>query len=396
MKSNLPLNVIRYVTAAALIQYFVKELLSPHYPEFVVKGTLSLSREQLGLFLTVSASLALVLMYFGGILTDKYGRRRAWAVSLFLYGGGILWMAISGSFTMVLVAAGFIGISSAFKFSATAWLFDSEGKEGLRKAYGLLYIISLPLTLAGMKAVTRLGDFLDDTSVLLVAAVIILVIGWWVITFPGPYGYRHDSCRDIAKSGIHQVVSSRVLQLIVLQSIFMGFPAIVSSMWDLYFLEKFHEAAIDLFPQFRLISLVAAFCAGIFVLLKKTNYRYFIIYPLGFTAVFFVAIPFAPTWLVYILIGGISAGFLIEGAGLFILINDSIFEDRATALSLMGVLTGISGTVGHFLWTQLFAAWEEKFLLTFSFPLAAAFIVVSILLLFWALKMHEKEKENKY
>lgn len=386
MKVNLPANVIRYAAVIALIQYFVKALESPHYAAFLVRGRLELSYEQLGWFFSLSPLLGVILLVFGGILADKYGRRMTWAASLFLYGGGIVWIIISTSFEMALVAAAFIGISSAFSYSNRAWLYDSEGREGLRKAYGLSYMLSLPLSVVGIKTVFFLEDYLSDAVILLVAAALIMITGGIVITFPGSHRDRHHSCTDIVTSGVNQFVSSRVLQLIVLQSIFMGFRSAINIWWDTYFLEEVDTLLLDFSPTLQIISLAAACCAGFFLLLRKTNYRYFIIYPLIFTTVCFVLIPFIPTqWLALILIlrAGISAGFIIETAGVFILINDVISSDRATALSFLGVFMGISRMVGFSLWGR-FAEWEGKFFL------AAALVVISLLILLWALKIHEK------
>ncbi len=386
MEKKVPENVIKYVVILSIAGSFANRIRRPFFEEFVARGSES-DFSEVGLFFAISSGLGLVFLYGGGILADKYGRRLAWAVSLLLYGGSMLWLAIAASSRMTLVAAVLMGISSALVWSKIAWLFDHEGRKGLQNAYGLFYIISVPLALAGIGAAAFLSDSLDTPTLVGLAGVIILIMGLWVITFPENYGQRSSSLIEIAKSGINQFTSSRVLQLVVLQSIFIELAFWALGLWRLYLVDQFH-ISIEPFTEFWIVSGIAVFPGVFIILLKEVNYRILFIYPTGVIALFLLIIPFSPEMLVYILLSGIYVSSFLRSAGIVIFINDIISENRATALSFLGILTGIAALVAQFLGSKILEFKEVEW----SFFAAGICAVVSLVLLRSALKMHESHE----
>ena len=387
MQKKFPENVMKYVAILSIAGSFANRIRRPFFEEFVAQGS-EFDFSQIGLFFAISSGLGLVFLYGGGILADKYGRRLTWAVSLLLYGGSMLWLAIAASSRMTLVAAVLMGISSALVWSKIAWLFDHEGRKGLQNAYGLFYIISVQLALAGIGAVAFLSDSLDTPALAGLAGVIILVMGLWVITFPENYGQRSSSLIEIAKSGINQFTSSRVLQLVVVQSIFIELAFWTLGLWRLYLVDQFHIGSIEPFTEFWIVSGIAVFSGVFIILLKEVNYRVLFIYPTGFIALFLLIIPFSPEMLVYILLSGIYMSSFVRFTGIVIFINDVISENRATALSFLGILTGIAALAAQFLGSKIIEITEVKW----SFLAAGICAVVSLVLLRLALKMHESHE----
>ncbi|MBU7018454.1 MAG: MFS transporter [Theionarchaea archaeon] len=389
MSRRIPVNVIKYVIILAISEYFIKQLPIPYEGGTMIHEQLVITLPQIAVIMSTVTILGFALQYFCSILADKYGRRLAWAISLFLFGGGMVLMALATSYRMAFIASIPWGVSTAFAWTSVAWLFDHEGKEGLKTAYGLIYIVSVLSIVAGMEIALK-GES-SPRMVIVSTGVIALVLGGWVMTFPENYGNRSSSWLEIAKTGIRQVMSRRILQLIVLYSLFTAPTVSAAGMSQFYLEEKFVFSFNEIVQSYEIvfyISIVAALFAGITVLvLGKPDYRKLAVYPAVFMGVSYVLLPLAPTVsLFYILKGGCSFFSLITTAGIMILINDSILENRATTLTFVLMLGGFSKVSGH-LWTMYFDSqrWEILFLIS------GVLAMTAVLFLFWAVKLHEKQ-----
>ncbi|MBU7046694.1 MAG: hypothetical protein HXS54_09690 [Theionarchaea archaeon] len=388
MSQRFPKNVTKYVVVSTIARFFGEKVISPQSGGFIIHERLTLDYFMGDRVMAVSYVTGFLLLYCGGMLADKYGRRLIWAASLFLFGGGMLWLAFATTYEMALLAAVLLGISSAFGCSSLAWLFDHEGKEGLKTAYGLIHIISVLLLVIGM-GITMMGEFHRITFIVTSSAA--FAAGGWVITFAENYGNRSSSLVVIAKTGVRQFVSRRVLLLIVLYSLFMRPASWVSGFTLFTYIEKFEVFSPDkvslMDKTFDTISVVTLFLAGLFLLfLRRTDYRKLIIYPVVFLGGFYVLLPFAPTEsLFFILKGGASLFSLITWAGIIILINDSISENRATTLSLMILLMSIPALLEFFLYILI----TEFEWVTLSL-ISGALGIVAVLLLVWAVRIHER------
>lgn len=387
-----PPNVVRYAVVLVIGTYFIHRLQYPWSAAFVSRIPPPPIRFNLESFV-VGAALSFSIV-IGGILVDKYGRRLGWAVSRFLYGASILiWFLVfigrgtsSGSLFPILLdmmwALSFL--AAALQMSWVAWLFDGEGKDGMKDAYGLLYIGSLPLILAGL----GLGIFLEGFSgsprvSILLAGLILIGLGFWIFTFPENYGDREKSLLGIAKSGITQFKSSRVLQLIVIQGIFIDLPLWVKGTWKNYLVEEFNLSSDETFKTLWLITVAIAFLAGVFlVLVKGVDYNKLIVYPTLCMAGLYLLMPLAPSPQVFtLLIGGVSAVSLLRITGILILMNDAISKNRATVLSLVMFLMTVTGIVSTF-WYMSDIQWDVTFLA------AGACALISLVPVGVALKIH--------
>ncbi len=69
-----------------------------------------------------------------------------------------------------------MGSSYAFASGAAeAWLFDHERKEGMRKAYGTLYLVSVPLTVIGGGPAILLGYVRESVRIPIAVTGLIVV-----------------------------------------------------------------------------------------------------------------------------------------------------------------------------------------------------------------------------
>jgi MFS family permease len=267
MSQRFPKNVTKYVVVLTIAKIIGEGVIYPQSGGFMVLEGLTLDYYMEGKVMAVSYFIGFLLLYCGGILADKYGRRLTWAASLFLVGGGMLWIALAPTYVTALLAAVLLGISSAFRCSSVAWLFDHEGKEGLKAAYGLIHIISVLLLVIGM-GITMMGGFYRIAMVL--ASFAAFVAGGWVITFAENYGNRLSSLVVIAKTGVRQFKSRRVLQLIVLYSLFVRPASWVSGFTLFTYIEKFQvfspEGVSVMDKTLDTISVVTLFLAGLFLL----------------------------------------------------------------------------------------------------------------------------------
>ncbi len=392
MSQKLSTNAVRYAVVLILAGIWAREFHVPDFGSTLIHRVSEITSFQENAIKVVVFGLPLLLIVFGGILADKYGRRLTWAVYLFLYGGGLLllhvFMPDSTTLGPTFLGAALIGGSLIFMSSPLAWLFDHEKKEGTKNAYGIFQLLFALFLLITMGILLNLDS--SDTRILTVAfSVLIVVMGLWVMTFPENYGNRASS-RETATSGINQFISSRVLQLIVLQSIFLGLFSVAKMVSFIGFPWEFQTPAIDLSKIIYAEDIIAALSGGVFLLfMKRVDYKKLIIYPMILMAVFSFLIPLAPTRLVFFILHTVISAFsVISMVGIIILANDAIAENRATTLSLLVFLMTIAGFLSNYLESLTSGKGMEMLSLV-----AGACALVSLALLFVAVRVHEPRTE---
>lgn len=396
MQHNLSKNILRYAVATALLEYFAYKVLDPFYLQFMTTDRgLGLSPLKFGFFVSFASFMMISLEYVSGIFADKYGRRLSWAVSLFLYGAGMFWLSTVTSFAFALLTAFLMGSSYAFASGAAeAWLYDHEGKEGMRKAYGTLYLVSVPLTIVGGGAAILLGYLTESVRIpIAVTGLIVVLNGVFILTFPENYGGRQRAWLEIAKVGIKQFASSRILQLTVLQTFFMTLAVWINSAWWVtYVVREFNMSITGTAATFAVVSAAAAI-AGLYISrMKETNYKKLIIYPTLAMALFYLLMPFAPAVLFIALLIGVISSSYFRGTGISILENEIISEERATSLSFLNMIRGTFWVIGPLIWGVMIQIIDLKA----TFAMAGVLSLASLVLLFLALRMrrHHREQDN--
>lgn len=390
-----PKNVIRYAVVLFLVGYF-RGVLKISFYQVSTKWGPELTPFQSHVVKVISYVFPLLLVYVSGILADKYGRRLVWSASLFVYGGGMVGLgalylepshplAMFASFESLCAATVLFSFPSALAISSVAWLFDHEGKKGLKNAHGLLYILSALPILAGI--IIQLEGSLNTGTNLMLTGVIALVAGGLVVTFPENYGSQ-SSWKETNKTVVNQFISKRVLQLIVAYSIFMGFPLAVSGSAMVHFMSMTSDFTPELFTPSYIIFIAVSLCVGILILLmKRIDYKKLIVYPMVIIIIFYFLLPFPPTILWFFILDGVYLfGLFLIQIGIILLVNDSITENRATALAVMTLLMAIP-TLLTFFWNMVLDTIEWEM----ACVIAGALAIISLVYLNQAVKIHEEQ-----
>lgn len=388
-------NILRFAVAVAVVEYFAYKVLDPFYLQFMTTDRgLGLTPFKFGLFVSCASLMMISLEYISGIFADKFGRRLSWAISLFLYGVGMFWLSTVTEFTYALLTAFFMGSSYAFVSGASeAWLYDHEGKEGMRKAYGLLYLVSIPLTIAGGVAAISLGYFFDSVRIpIAVTGVIVVINGFFVLSFPENYGGQEKQWLDIAKVGIKQFLANRVLQLTVLQTFFMTLAIWINTAWWVtYIVKEFNVSIAGTAAAFAVVSAAAAIAGFYISKMKETDYRKLIIYPTIVMTASYLLMPFASVVIVFvILLVCVIAATYFRGTGITILENEIITEERATSLSFLNMIRGVFWVIGPLVWGAMIQIVD----LRATFMIAGIFSLISLVLLNTALKIRRHAHEE--
>jgi hypothetical protein len=115
-------------------------------------------------------------------------------VTLLSYGaGGLLLQNLTSlpsffTFGSTLAATILLCISTAIKSSSLVWLYDHEGKGGMKDAHGLQHLIIVVFLPVGFIIQVSEGSVLTEPIITTLSYLLIMVIGFYVLTFPDNYG----------------------------------------------------------------------------------------------------------------------------------------------------------------------------------------------------------------
>ncbi|MGQ9778449.1 MAG: MFS transporter [Bacillota bacterium] len=364
-----------------LLEFFAYKILDPYYLQFMTTDRgLGLTPTQFGFFVSLASGITFAIDYLSGAFADRVGRRLSWALAMFAYGLGMLWLSSVSALGPALVTAVLMGVSYAFSSGAReAWLYDNIGREGMRQAFGKLYLYSVPLTVLGMAAAFALGTLESLRFPIALTGLIVLANGLFILSFPENYGGSRRGWLEILKVGFRQFRESRVLWLTAAQSFFFLLPLwITSAWWITYLVEEFRIDLRNTALAFGVTALAAAM-AGLYISkMKATEYRKLILYPTLISALAFFLMPLAPApWaFVALVIVAVASGYF-RGSGITLLENEQIGEERATALSFLNTLRSAFWAVGPLLWGGVISALG----LRGAFFLAGAASLISLVLL---------------
>lgn len=373
--------VLGYVLAVGAVEFFAYKILDPFYLQFLTTGRgIGLTPAQFGLFVALGGWATMAVDYLTGALADKAGRRLCWALSMFVYAGAMFWLSRVTTFAQALATPLLQGLSWALvSGSREAWLYDHVGREGTRRAMASLYLCSVPLTVAAAALATWLGMWAGIRLPIALTGFIMLAVGCLVLTFPENYGSRERNWPVVLRSGLRQFLSGRALQLIALQSFFMTLPVWINSAWWFTYVVQEWEMKVARATLAFGVAAVAGAVAGLLISrLKANDYRALLVYPTLAAAASYLLMSVAPSpgALVGLVVVAVAAGYL-RGAGITLLRNQHIREDRATALSFLSTLEGAFWVVGPLLWSVLIGALG----LRGTFAVAAGCCLVSLALL---------------
>lgn len=382
--------VLRYVLAAGGMEFFAFKVLDPYYLQFMTtERGLNLSPTQFAAFVSLASGVTLTTDYLTGAFADKLGRRTSWAIAMFLYGGGMLWLSTVNGFAAALATAVCMGACYAFVSGAReAWLYDAVGEEGMRDGFAKLYLFGVPMAVAGALVATALGALGSVRIPIAATGLLVLANGLFILTFPENYGgVSSRSWLDVMRAGARQFLESRLLWLTALQSFFMTLPTwITSAWWVTYLSTEFHVDMARVALAFGITATSAALAGACLARMKATEYTRLILSPTLLMAVAFLLMPLAPgpTLFVPLVIAAIACGHF-RTSGITLLENEQITEERATALSFLSTLRSGFWMVGPMVWAGLIA-WAG---LKITFACAGVACAISLCILAAALRLRK-------
>lgn len=368
--------------AVTVLESIAFKILDPYYVQFMTTDRgLGLSPTQFGFFVSLASAVTFSLNYVTGAFADRKGRRLSWAVAMFSYAAGMLWLSSVSAFGTAVTSAVLMGTSCAFASGAReAWLYDGVGRAGTQEAFGKLYLLSAPLTLIGMGAAIVLGRPGGLRMPIAVAGIIVLCDGLFIMSFPENYGtHRRRGWLEVLKVGFQQFRENQILWITAIQSFFYTLPIwITTAWWITYLIQQFKVDLAGTATAFGITSLAAAITGLCICRMKTTNYRNLILWPTLGSGAAFLLMPFSTTpWtFVALVIVAVASGYL-RGSGITLLENEQITEERATALSFLNTLRSAFWAVAPLLWGFLITAFGLKVM----FILAGVASIISFLLL---------------
>lgn len=381
----------RYVTAVVIIEFFAYKVLDPYYLQFMMtEPGLGLSATQFGYFVALASSVTFAIDFLTGAFADKIGRRASWSIAMFLYGGGMVWLSFVQSYRLALITAVCMGSSYAFiSGSKEAWLYDNVGRDGMREAFGRVYLLAVPVTIVGGLTATALGIFNSLRLPILIAGLVVLANGLFVTTLPENRGAAVErSWRRIMVKGFREFAQNRVLWLTAAQSFFMTLPIWINTAWWITFLTVEFEADLRGAAAAFGSTALGASLAGLYISkMKQTDYRKLIIFPTVVTAAALALMAAAPN--AYIFVGLVIVsigGTYFRGAGITVLENEQISAERATALSFLNTVRSAFWAIGPLLWGVVI----DRLGIRGSFRLAAVMALASLGLLLVALRLERE------
>jgi FSR family fosmidomycin resistance protein-like MFS transporter len=257
--------VVVALSASHLLNDTLQSLIAAVYP--VLKESYALSFAQIGLITLAFQVTASVLQPLVGLATDRRPMPFSLAAGMGASLAGILLLAAAGTFPLILLAAGLVGVGSA--------VFHPEASRVARLASGGRYGLAQSLYQVGGNAGSALGPLLAAFVVVprgqrslawfalgAVAAMVILGrVGVW---YRGHLAELAKKSRAVAASPVSSrraVVAVAVLLVLAFSKYF--YMAALTSYYTLYLIDVFGVGVAD--AQLRLFVFLGAVAAGTFL-----------------------------------------------------------------------------------------------------------------------------------
>jgi FSR family fosmidomycin resistance protein-like MFS transporter len=255
--------VLSALSICHLLNDLVQSLLPAIYP--ILKSTLGLSFGQIGLITLVNQMTASLLQPVVGFHTDRRPRPQSLAMGMMFTLTGLLMLAVSGHFTLVLAAAALIGIGSS--------VFHPESSRIARLASGGQHGLAQSLFQVGGNAGSALGPLLaalivlprGQRSLLWFAVAPIAAIGllrrvghWYARRMPGRSvpGHEREPHHALSRP---QVIRALALLLVLVFSKYV-YMACLGTFYTFYLIETFGVSIRS--AQLYLFVFLAAVAAG--------------------------------------------------------------------------------------------------------------------------------------
>ena len=258
--------VLVALSFAHLLNDTMQSLIPAIYP--ILKDALQLDFRQIGLITLVNQMTASILQPFVGFYTDRRPHPYSLAVGMSFTLVGLVLLSLAGSFALVLVAVGFVGIGSSVFHPEASRLahLTAGGRHGF--AQSLFQVggnagSSLGPLLAALIVVARgQGAIMWFSLLALVGIVVLSRVGQWygrsLARAAAPANTRRASSAGPSLPRRRVVFALGVLITLVFSKYF--YLACISSYYTFFLIEKFGVSVKS--AQLHLFLFLAAIAAG--------------------------------------------------------------------------------------------------------------------------------------
>ncbi len=367
--------------ATSLLYSFGDKIHGSNFTIFLHSRGLSFT--QVGIIIGLIGIMAAVTDFPTGILADKYGRKNAVSLGLFLYGFGLLTFLVYPIAFWSFLGALFIGLGISFcSGSLYAWIKGFLDQSALLEKTIILSegLRWLGATLAGLCAFYLLS--IQGKYTFLIGGLLLISTSiMFYIFVPENYGDYTKGIGKFMKESYQEITTNKRLAMLFVSNLLADvglFTFIVG--WQPLWV-KAGNSHKSLAFVFIFLTLFAAFGSITMTKLRKKSEKTILLVALGIQSTALLMIPFSSniyTLLMSFLVFEFAIG--IRGTCIYNMYVKLIPSSKtASCLSLLSTLSGgmrfiAATTAGVFIE-------KAQFLVAFSIP--ATLSVIGGIILFW-------------
>lgn len=269
LSSNPPqkfvLHIVGAIAFAHLLNDSIQAIITASYP--MLKSAFTLSFTQIGWIALVYQLTASLLQPWIGLYTDKHPKPYLLPVGMVVTLLGIGLMAIAGNFSMLLLAAAFIGVGSS--------TFHPEASRIARLASGGRYGTAQSLFQVGGNTGSAIGPLLAAAILIpngqhaFAWFILIAVLAVWVLLRVTQWRITNASAllaanskRSVSSLSRKQITRAMIVVCILLFAKFI-YIAAISNYFTFYLIERFQLSIQS--SQLYLFAFLGAVALGTFV-----------------------------------------------------------------------------------------------------------------------------------
>lgn len=350
-------NLSKYSKITLLLATIVslgKGIIDPIYIAFLASRTIS--KEQIGLLLTIYFVCLSIFDFPTGAIADKWGRKRTYLSGVGMYGCGLVLYGTSTKFELFAISEILLALGSAFMSgSLIAWYYSSLKKHGLtEEAKSIFGLVNASRTICGVLAgllAYRLVSFDMAYPFLMGGIIMFVAVGSGLVVMEENHDNTgNTSLYNVMKNALRISIHKKNIRYLLLGDAILSFALIYYIYsWQLLFIDELKIPArmlgilyiIGIFG-----SLFGNFLSGF--LLKKSNSFKVSILSQSLILASYIGFALSQSLLFAILCVFIyNAGFGTYGPAFSIWLNEIIPDEaRSSVLSLNSSLASIVAAAG--------------------------------------------------
>lgn len=257
-------KVVGAVAIAHLLNDLIQAVLPAIYP--MLKANFALSFTQVGLISLVYQVTASLLQPWIGLYTDKHPKPYLLPMGMCVTFLGILLLAFSPTFTVLLIASALIGVGSS--------TFHPEASRVSRMASGGRFGTAQSTFQVGGNTGTAIGPLLAALIIVpfgqhaVACLVVFALLAIWILTRVSQWTIRHAKTQAVsrivnASSKLHgRQLTLAIGTICVLMFAKFTYIASISNYFTFYLIHKFHVSLAT--AQLHLFAFLAAVAVGTF------------------------------------------------------------------------------------------------------------------------------------